>query len=140
MCGDGEMQEGQIWEGTMLAAHYELDNLCLILDYNKLQSDDTNENILSIEPIKEKFVAFNWEVTEIDGHNDGQILEALYRAKANSGRPSLIVAHTIKGKGIPFMEGIPNWHGSVTLSREDCEQSLKLLGATREEIRSLKNV
>ena len=140
MCGDGEMQEGQIWEGMMLAAHHNLDNLCLILDYNKLQSDDLNSNINNLEPIREKFIAFNWKVEEIDGHKPREIFHALSTFLKNKDAPTLIIAHTIKGKGVSFMEGIPSWHGSVKLSQEDCEQALKLLGVTQKEIKEILDV
>jgi len=140
MCGDGEMQEGQIWEGVMLAAHYNLDNLCLILDYNKLQSDDFNSNINNLEPIREKFIAFNWKVEEIDGHKPPEIFHALSTFLNNKDAPTLIIAHTIKGKGVSFMEGIPSWHGSVKLSQEDCEQALKLVGGTQKEIKEILDV
>ena len=140
MCGDGEMQEGQIWEAAMLAAHHKLDNLCMILDYNKLQSDDLNSNIMNIEPIKDKFLSFNWNVKEIDGHNYEEIQNSFKSASQNVGTPTIIIAHTIKGKGVSFMESVPSWHGSVKLSDEDCELALKLVGSSPQEIKEYMNV
>ena len=139
MCGDGEMQEGQIWEAAMLAAHYKLNNLCMVLDYNKLQSDDLNSNIMNIEPIKDKFLSFNWNVKEIDGHNYEEIQNSFKSASQNVGTPTIIIAHTIKGKGVSFMESVPSWHGSVKLSDEDCELALKLVGSSPQEIKEYMN-
>ena len=134
MIGDGESQEGEIWEGAMFAAHHKLSNLCGILDYNKLQSDDWNENIIGIEPIRDKWEAFGWNVLEIDGHNISQIKVAFSEATLEEAKPTMIVAHTIKGKGVSFMENVPSWHGSVKLSDEDFEAALLELGATKNEI------
>ena len=134
MIGDGESQEGEIWEGAMFAAHHKLSNLCGILDYNKLQSDDWNENIIGIEPIRDKWEAFGWNVLEIDGHNISQIKVAFSQATLEEAKPTMIVAHTIKGKGVSFMENVPSWHGSVKLSDEDFEAALLELGATKNEI------
>jgi len=134
MLGDGELQEGEIWEGAMCAAHYKLDNLCAIIDYNKLQSDDYNENIMGLEPLRAKWEAFNWSVLEIDGHNFEQIERAFVTAKEFKDRPTVIIAHTIKGKGVSFMEGVPAWHGSVKLRPEELEQALRDLGTPEEDI------
>ena len=134
MLGDGELQEGEVWEGAMCAAHYKLDNLCAIVDYNKLQSDDYNENIMGLEPLRAKWEAFNWNVLEIDGHNFEQIEQAFVTAKASKDRPTVIIAHTIKGKGVSFMEGVPAWHGSVKLRPEEFEQALRDLGTPEEDI------
>jgi len=136
MLGDGELQEGEIWEGAMCAAHYKLDNLCAIIDYNKLQSDDYNENIMGLEPLRAKWEAFNWSVLEIDGHNFEQIERAFVTAKEFKDRPTVIIAHTIKGKGVSFMEGVPAWHGSVKLRPEELEQALLDLGTPGEDIRA----
>lgn len=136
MLGDGELQEGEVWEGIMCAAHYKLNNLCAIIDYNKLQSDDLNENIMALEPIGEKWKSFNWNVIEIDGHNFDQIQVAFDEIKNVNDRPSVIIAHTIKGKGVSFMEGVPAWHGSVKLSTEELKKSLLELGASSEEASS----
>lgn len=113
LLGDGELNEGQIWEGMMFGAHYRLDNLVAIVDYNKLQSDNWNTNITALEPLRDKFEAFGWYVVEIDGHSLSQIEEAFCRAEKIKGKPTVIIAHTIKGKGISFMENVPKWHGSL---------------------------
>jgi len=134
MLGDGELQEGEVWEGAMCASHYKLDNLCAIVDYNKLQSDDYIENIMGLEPLRAKWEAFNWNVLEIDGHNFEQIEHAFVTAKESKGRPTVIVAHTIKGKGVSFMEGVPTWHGSVKLRPEELEQALRELSTAEEDI------
>ncbi|MDT7041845.1 transketolase [Candidatus Nitronereus thalassa] len=134
LLGDGELQEGEIWEGAMCAAQFQLDNLCAIVDYNKLQSDDFNERIMGLEPLGAKWEAFNWHVLEIDGHNFFEISEALAKSRSHGLGPTLIIAHTLKGKGVSFMEGNPAWHGSVKLQLEDMETSLDDLGMTNEEI------
>ena len=127
LLGDGELNEGQIWEGMMFGAHHRLDNIVAIVDYNKLQSDDYCENITAIEPLMEKFKAFGWYAIEIDGHDFNHIAHAFDRAKKIKGRPSIILAHTIKGKGVPFMENNPKWHGSLCPCEEDREKALKHL-------------
>jgi transketolase len=111
--GDGELQEGQIWEAAMTAAHYKLDNLTAILDFNGLQIDGPNREVKSIEPVNEKFKAFGWHVIEIDGHDFDQIDKAIEEAKATKGKPTLIIAHTIKGKGVSFMENQVEWHAGA---------------------------
>lgn len=132
LLGDGEMQEGEIWEGLMAAAHFRLTNLCAILDYNKLQSDNTNANIMGLEPLADKIRAFGWQVVEVDGH-DLTALAGCLQAPATD-TPRFIIAHTCKGKGVSFMENHPAWHGSVKLSDEDLSRALADLGATPEEI------
>jgi transketolase len=134
LLGDGELQEGEVWEAAMCAAHHKLDNLCAIIDYNKLQSDDTNDNIMRLEPLTAKWRAFDWAVAEVDGHDIPAVLKTLRRAAATAGRPSVIIAHTAKGKGVPYMEGKPTWHGSVKLTRDQAEEALSALGANRHEI------
>lgn len=124
LLGDGEMQEGQVWEGFMCAAQYKLSNFCAIIDYNKLQSDDLNENIIGLEPLVQKLQAFNWNVIDIDGHDFEQIASAFENTRQCSDKPSVIVAHTIKGKGISYMEGHPGWHGSVKMSDDDLQKAL----------------
>ena len=111
MMGDGELQEGQIWEAAMTAGHYKLDGLCGIVDYNGLQIDGKVEKVMSLTPCKEKWIAFNWNVIEIDGHNVVEIEEAFQQANAFMGKPTVIIAHTIKGKGVSFMENNAAWHG-----------------------------
>lgn len=134
MLGDGELQEGEVWEGAMCAAHFKLDNLCTIIDYNKMQSDDLNENIMGLEPLRAKWEAFNWHVNEIDGHDFDQIESAFEEARRTKGKPSVIIAHTIKGKGVSFMEGQPAWHGSVTLRPDELERALRDLDTPEEDI------
>jgi len=134
MLGDGEMQEGEVWEAAQCAAHYKLDKLTAILDYNKMQSDDLNENILGLEPLADKWRAFGWHVIDIDGHDFSAIDQAVIEAKATAAKPTLILAHTLKGKGVGFMEGYPTWHGSVTMSLDDTEKSLTDLGVAKDDI------
>ena len=134
MIGDGEMQEGEIWEGAMFAAHHKLANLCTIIDYNKLQSDDFNSNIMGLEPLSDKWKSFGWNVLEIDGHNKKEIRKSFDDAKSCKTSPTVIIANTIKGKGVSFMENIPEWHGSVMISNDDLKLALKELGASDLEI------
>ena len=140
LLGDGELQEGEVWEAAMCAAHHQLDNLCVIIDYNKLQGDNRNDQIMRLEPLAAKWRAFDWAIAEIDGHDMSQILSTFRRAGATQNRPSVIIAHTIKGKGVPFMENIPAWHGSVKLTREQAEDALLALGANRSEIKDFLDV
>jgi transketolase len=139
MLGDGELQEGEVWEGAMCAGHYKLDNLCGIVDYNKMQSDDLNENIMGLEPLRAKWEAFNWHVVEIDGHDFEAMGAACGEARRTKGRPTMIIAHTIKGKGVSYMEGSPLWHGSVELQDEELAQALRDLGTPEEEIEGYLN-
>lgn len=111
--GDGECQEGQIWEAAMAASHYKLDNLVVILDYNNLQICGEICDVMNIEPIQDKWKAFGWHVIELDGHDFSQIRAALQGARATKGQPTLLLAHTLKGKGISFMENKAEWHGSA---------------------------
>ncbi|MGB9755835.1 MAG: transketolase [Desulfurella sp.] len=134
LLGDGELNEGQVWEGAMFASHYRLDNLVAIVDYNKLQSDDFCSNITSIEPLRDKFVAFGWEAIEIDGHNFEQIENAFGLAKNTKNKPFIIIAHTIKGKGVSFMENNPKWHGSLSPSGIEKEIAFKELGIKDGEL------
>ena len=139
MIGDGEMQEGEIWEGAMFAGHNKLNNLCAIVDYNKMQSDNLNENIISIEPLVDKWKSFSWHVLEIDGHDFDDIEQAFKLARLEKNMPTIIIAHTIKGKGVSFMENLPLWHGSLKLSDEDIVKALEDLSATKEEILEVLN-
>lgn len=124
MLGDGESQAGQIWEGLMSAPKFKLDTLTTILDYNKGQIDGPTNEIMNLEPIKDKVKAFNWNMIEIDGHNFEQILGALDEAQKTKGKPTFILAHTIKGKGVSFMEGQIGWHGKAP-NREQAELAVK---------------
>jgi len=128
MVGDGETQEGQIWEAAMTAAHYKLDNLTAILDNNGLQIDGSVQQVMGIEPVGDKWRAFGWEVIEIDGHDFGQILAALAKAQAVKGKPALIWAHTVKGKGVSFMENKVAYHGQAP-TKDELARALAELGA-----------
>lgn len=111
--GDGEVQEGQIWEAAMSATHYKLDNVIAVLDFNGLQIDGSNEEVMNINPIDEKFLAFGWNVIKIDGHDLEAISNAVDEAKAAKGKPTVIIAKTVKGKGVSFMENQAGWHGTA---------------------------
>jgi transketolase len=134
MLGDGELQEGEVWEGAMCAGHYKLDNLCAILDHNKLQSDDFNENIMGLAPLRAKWEAFRWHVIEINGHDLPSIHSAFTEASRSKGMPTIILADTVKGKGISFMENSPLWHGSVRLRDDEVQRGLAELGVSQREI------
>ncbi|MGB7593173.1 MAG: transketolase [Terriglobia bacterium] len=121
--GDGEQQEGSIWEAAMAAGHYKLDNLCGIIDKNDLQIDGRVRNVMNVDPLAEKYRAFNWNVLEIDGHDMDKILEAMEGARAKDGLPTLIIAHTVKGKGVSFMENEAGWHG-VAPNRAQFEKAI----------------
>ena len=123
LLGDGEIEEGMVWEATMAAAHYKLDNLVLIIDYNGLQIDGPISQVMSPEPIAEKFRAFGCHVIEIDGHDVGQIMAAFNEARQVKGKPTAIVARTIKGKGCSFMENRAEWHG-VAPKPDEVEKAL----------------
>jgi transketolase len=118
LTGDGEHQEGQIWEAIMEAGNFKLDNLTNVLDKNRLQIDGWVKDVMDIDPIVDKYKAFKWNVIEIDGHDMKQILDAFERAKAHKGQPTVIIAHTVKGKGVDFMENVAGWHGKSPI----CEQ------------------
>jgi transketolase len=139
MLGDGELQEGEVWEAAMSAAHHKLSTLTALIDYNKLQSDNTNDAIMRLEPLADKWRAFGWHVQEIDGHDIAAILAALKLA-GESDLPSVIIAHTVKGKGVPYMENIPLWHGSVKFTRQQAEDALAALGADAAEIEDFLHV
>jgi len=110
LVGDGEMDEGSNWEALLLAAHHKLDNLCLIIDYNKIQSLGNTNDILNLEPFRAKLEAFNWNVVQINGHSHSEILNAFIQARQTKGKPTVIIADTIKGKGVSFMEDKLLWH------------------------------
>ncbi len=131
LLGDGEMQEGQVWEAAMTAAHYRLDNLCAIIDLNGLQIDGPVSKVKAIEPVKDKWRAFGWHIIEIDGHDMNAILHALDEAERMKGKPTVIIARTIKGKGVSFFEGKVEYHG-VAPTQEELELALKELGVDSE--------
>ena len=122
--GDGELNEGQIWEAAMTSAHYNLDNLCGIVDFNKIQIDGWCKDTMNIEPLRDKWRAFGWNVLECDGHNFDHLMDALDEASSQKGRPTVILAHTIKGKGVSFMENDAKWHG-IAPKKDELEKALK---------------
>ena len=126
--GDGECEEGQVWEAAMFAAHYKLDNLCVIVDYNKLQIDGPVADIIGPAPFEPKFAAFGFEVITIDGHNIEEIDAAMKKARETKGKPTAIIANTVKGKGVSFMENKVNWHGSAP-NDEQCAQAVSEIQA-----------
>lgn len=121
--GDGECEEGQVWEAAMFAAHYQLDNLLVIVDRNRLQIDGRTSDVLNPEPLIDKFAAFGCAVQEIDGHSMAEILVAFDKARECKGKPSVIIANTIKGKGVSFMEDQAGWHGAAP-NAEEAAQAL----------------
>lgn len=123
---DGETNEGQVWEATAMAAHHHVDHLIAFLDYNKFQLDDSTKTICDMEPMADKWRSFNWHVQEIDGHDFEQILAAAQTAKAVKNQPAIVICHTIKGKGISFMENNNHFHG-VAPNKEEMERALKEL-------------
>jgi transketolase len=125
LLGDGEIEEGQVWEAAMSAPRFELDNLCAIVDNNGIQQTSSVAEILpTLNPIAEKWKAFSWHVIECDGHDIRALLDALDEAAATKGKPTVIVAHTVKGKGVSFMEGALDWHGK-TANEEQAKQAIE---------------
>jgi len=133
LLGDGELQEGQVWEALMSAAHYKLDNLTAFLDHNGLQIDGKITEVMSPEPVVDKFKAFGWNVIIIDGHDYDQIINAIETAKKTKGMPTMIVAETTKGKGVSFMENQAGWHGSPP-NKEQRDQAIAELDAFLAEL------
>ncbi|MBI1922157.1 MAG: transketolase [Geobacter sp.] len=131
LLGDGELQEGQVWEAAMSAGHYRLDNLCALVDANGLQIDGEVTRVMNVTPIGEKFAAFGWHVLEIDGHDMAAIMDALHKAGELQGKPTVIVANTVKGKGVPFFENKASYHG-VPPSDAELPEALKHLGITED--------
>ncbi|NMC26584.1 MAG: transketolase [Syntrophomonadaceae bacterium] len=127
LLGDGEIEEGLVWEAVMAAHHYKLDNLVAFLDHNRLQIDGPICEVMSPEPVADKFRAFGWETLSVDGHDHRQIMEALNKARTIAGRPTIIIADTVKGKGCSFMENKVEWHGSAP-NKEQTSQALAELG------------
>ncbi|MDD5584690.1 MAG: transketolase [Candidatus Omnitrophica bacterium] len=128
LMGDGEIQEGNIWEAAMAAAHYKVDNLCGIVDYNHFQIDGRIEEIMNLEPLANKWEAFGWHVIQCDGHNIKELLEAFAKAKTMKLKPTVIIANTVKGKGVSFMEHVVDFHGRAP-SEKEREIALKELEA-----------
>jgi transketolase len=134
LVGDGESQEGQVWEAAMAAAHYRLSNMTALVDYNRMQQDGFLEDIRRMEPFAQKWRAFGWETREIDGHNIEEILEALEWAARIEKSPQAIIARTIKGKGISFMENVPKWHGTQPPSEQELAAALEELRARERKL------
>ncbi len=126
LLGDGELQEGQVWEAAMTSAHYKLDNLTIFIDYNNLQIDGNVSEVMEVFPIDEKFKAFGWNVINIDGHNYEQIIKSVEEAKTVKGKPTAIIAKTVKGKGVSFMENMCNFHG-VAPNAEERDKAMQEL-------------
>jgi transketolase len=124
LMGDGEQQEGQVWEAAMAAAHYKLDNVTAFLDFNGLQIDGCIDHVLSPLPLVDKWKAFGWHVIEVDGHDCQAITEAVAAAKATKGKPTIIIANTIKGKGVCAMENVADWHGKAP-NQAELEKALE---------------
>lgn len=131
--GDGEIEEGQVWEAMMFAAHYKLDNLTAFLDFNGLQIDGDVREVMNPTPVDEKFRAFNWHVICIDAHNFEEIEKAIEEAKNTKGKPTMIIAKSIKGKGVSYMENQASWHG-VAPNSEQYQQAIEELDEYIEEI------
>ena len=123
LLGDGEIQEGSIWEAAMTAPHYKLDNVCAIIDYNKVQENGPTNEIKRLEPLSERWASFGWQVKEVDGHNFPELIRALDELDAIKDKPTVIIANTIKGKGVSFMEGQAGWHGKAP-NAEQLEKAL----------------
>jgi len=133
MLGDGELNEGQVWEAIMTAAHYKLDNVCAIVDYNKYCIDGPLEDVMGVEPLPEKWNAFGWHVIDIDGHSFESLIGAFDKAKKVKEKPSVIIAHTVKGKGVSFIECDNKWHGT-TPTKEELAKAIEELD---EELKKL---
>lgn len=145
--GDGELNEGQCWEAFMFAAKYKLDNLIAFVDRNNIQIDGNTEDIMPLEPVADKFRAFNWHVIEIDGNNMRQIIAAFTKAKQYTGKPIVIICKTIPGKGVSFMEKRFEWHGKPPIKEEAlialhelCEKECRLKNYNSEESKDLMNL
>jgi transketolase len=126
LMGDGEVHEGQVWEAAMTAAHHRLDNVCAIIDRNMMMGDGSTEDIVALSPLADKWRTFNWHVVETDGHDMERLLAAFSEAGSVKGRPTLIVAKTVKGKGVPFMENRPEWHDR-RVTEELYEEAMRAL-------------
>ena len=127
LCGDGEMDVGETWEAAMLASHFKLDNVVMYIDRNKLQLDGPTEKIMSLEPLADKWKAFGWHVIEINGHSMKEIIHATNEARTIKGKPTVIICHTIKGRGVSYMEGTLHFHGKAP-DEQEYKQAMKELG------------
>ncbi len=126
LMGDGEIQEGSVWEAAMSAAHYKLNNVCAIVDYNKVQENGLVSEIKGLEPLAQKWSSFGWNVIEVDGHDIQSLIQAFEAFKTVENKPTVIIAHTLKGKGVPFMELKSAWHGKAP-NKEQLADALKVL-------------
>jgi transketolase len=126
ICGDGEIQEGQVWEAAMFANKYKLDNIIGFVDRNFLQTDGNSEEVMPLEPLKPKWESFGWRVYEIDGNDFNQVIDTIEKAKKEKGKPVMIIAKTVKGKGVSFMENEASWHGTPP-GKEDFDRAIKEL-------------
>ncbi|MEX2554929.1 MAG: transketolase [Actinomycetota bacterium] len=131
MLGDGESQSGQVWEATMSAPKYALDNLCAIVDHNQVQQTGRVSEIMDLAPLAEKFRAFRWHAIEVDGHDHAALLDAMHEAMATTGKPTAIVSKTIKGKGVSWMELNPDWHGKAPNAEQAERAVAEILGGSR---------
>jgi transketolase len=131
--GDGELQEGQVWEAFMTTAHYKLDTVCAFINYNNIQIDGKVEDIMGIAPLAAKLEAFGWHVVEIDGHDTASIVAAVSEAASTKGRPTAIIGNTIMAKGVPFMEGDAKWHGN-TPNEAETRMALEAVGTNNRFI------
>ncbi|ADO83264.1 transketolase [Ilyobacter polytropus] len=131
LMGDGELQEGQVWEAAMTSAHYKLDNICAFVDYNNLQIDGNVDEIMGVAPLDKKWESFGWNVIKADGHSFEEILDSLEKAKECKGKPTVIIAETTKGKGVSFMENVCGFHG-VAPTAEETEIAVKELEKVEE--------
>jgi len=129
LMGDGEQQEGSVWEAAMAASHFKLDNLCAIVDDNGLQIDGPTKEIMNVAPLADKYKSFGWNVIEIDGHNLDEIDLAYSKAKKEKNKPTAIIAKTVKGKGVSFMENLAEWHGKAP-SKEQVEKAIAEIEAS----------
>ena len=132
ICGDGEIEEGQIWEAVMAAAKWKLDNLCIFVDVNGLQIDGPTAQVMPAEPLDAKFAAFGWEVLKIDGHDMQAILDAMAKARTVAGKPTVILAATTKGKGVSFMENQVGWHGKAPNDEQFAQAKAELEAQIKE--------
>lgn len=136
LLGDGELNEGQVWEAFMLGAKYQLDNLVAIIDRNNIQIDGTSDDVLPLEPLSEKLSSFGWNVVVLDGNNPNAILHGFNLALSCAGKPTAIIANTVPGKGVSFMEGKFGWHGKSP-NKEEGELALKELAVSREQLEAI---
>lgn len=133
LMGDGETNEGQVWEAAMTSAHYKLDNVCAIIDFNKLQIDGFCCEVMDLGSFKHKWEAFGWNAIEADGHDIASLINAFDKAAAVKGKPSVVVADTVKGKGVSFVENKAEWHG-IAPKKEEYERAVKELDAALEKL------